>query len=366
METIAGVKEVQSFVAATNLQSKGSCGIGGMLKGISYDPRIANCVSGTALEACKLKFKGECQLPPGGFSQNACCDMSVFGSEQKEQEAYDPKERSPEELALTAAVIQAMEGQCHYGSTADGKEDAFKVVCDSLASADLCVEKLGRPAKTACSKKIQDGWVTSPCCMLSPKALQFKTKGTISRDVAAPKAGEDPVNGKGLKMVDSEEPKKERGGNKPLGVSSLSRDTLERSSGPSDIPAGRHSVPPVTSSASRVAPDTAVPKTAAPGTLAPGTVAPRTTAPGALALDTTAVPDARNMSRTSPPVADTSADPATQLLKSGCQKDPAKSTIVIKGKGLAYRCPASAMTLCQSLQHAYPAQVGECAPLLGR
>lgn len=190
IDTVPGVKDVKSFVATSNIQVKDSCGIGGMQKGLSYDPRIANCAAGAPLKGCEMKYKDGCKQMSSGYVASPCCDLSVFNAAGNEEQPYDPKDRAQDDLAAAEAVIAGSHGDCHYGKTADGKEDAFKVVCDTINAAKMCTEKLGRDALTPCSKKIKDGWVTSPCCERSAAALKADARDTVKTDIKAPGAGD--------------------------------------------------------------------------------------------------------------------------------------------------------------------------------
>lgn len=230
LETVPGVKEVKSFVAESNIKVKDSCSVGGMLKGLSYDPRIASCASGGPLTGCQAKYKGECKLLSSGYAAAACCDLSAFNSAGAQEQPYDPKDRTQDDLARTAAVVGGTGGKCHYGKTADGKDDLFKVVCDTIAAARICTEKLGRDAQTPCDKKMKDGWVMSPCCERSPEALKADAKDAAKTDVKAPGAGDV----KAGSLAPAEKPRRQTGAS---GLGTVSRTPVP-SGGLSALKAG--------------------------------------------------------------------------------------------------------------------------------
>lgn len=192
LPNIKGVKEAATFTLVMNMKNKGdACGIGGMQEGLSYDPRIVHCRA-DLVEECKKELSSSCKKGAAGFVDEPCCDVSIFQAVPEEDRPYDPAGRSEEELAMTAKAVEESHGKCHYSEGPDGKEDKFKVVCDTLKAGEMCLKTLDRPAKTPCSKKMsENGWVTSPCCERSPKALQAGVRDSDVKDgdIKAPSAG---------------------------------------------------------------------------------------------------------------------------------------------------------------------------------
>ncbi len=202
LDKIPGAKEVQAFVKTQNLQSKGSCGIGGMQKGLSFDPRIAHCVKGAALEACEKAFPSACAPSgAGGFVSAPCCDLSVFGGSVETSSArpYSTKDRSAEDLALAASAVVKSKGACVYAKgPARGEEDKFRLVCANEAALKQCVADIGRPAQTPCNKKLSsNGWVTSPCCERSMDSLTGQVDKNAGQDIKAPSGKDMGVGGLG-------------------------------------------------------------------------------------------------------------------------------------------------------------------------
>ncbi|MDP2207028.1 MAG: hypothetical protein Q8K65_12065, partial [Alphaproteobacteria bacterium] len=198
---VAGVKDVQGFVKGQNIVKSGSCATGGMLKGLSYDPRIVNCVNGVASDACKKKFPGECTPSASGFVSAPCCDISVFGSEAAgKARPYNPAERSAEDLALAAKALANAKGGCAAAQGPSGRqEDAFRLVCKTEAALKQCVKDLGRHGQTACNKKLSaNGWVTAPCCERAMESLSGRAGGTPANDMKAPKPADIKLQGGGL------------------------------------------------------------------------------------------------------------------------------------------------------------------------
>lgn len=188
LASVPGLKEAMSYTETVNAVKNGVCGIGGMHKGLSYDPRIIHCANGAPLSACEAKFGNSCKILGSGYVDKICCDIAVFSGAAEEQKPYNPEDRSNNDLALTAKVVAQSGGQCYFGKTDQQKEDKFKVICDTLSSADMCLKVIGRPAKTPCTAKMKDGWVTSPCCERSAKALQADVRTTIGSGIKTPTA----------------------------------------------------------------------------------------------------------------------------------------------------------------------------------
>ena len=186
---ISGVAEAKSFVEETNKSDADACGIGGFQEGLSYDPMIVHCRS-DVMPACKKAFSSSCKKSTAGFVTAPCCDLAVFASAKTPAEPYDPSKRSEEDLALAARAVEDSHGQCAFASGPGGDPDKFRVTCKSLASTKSCVQSIGRPAKTPCTAKLQDGYVTSPCCESSAEALTGDARESVDVNMQAPKAGD--------------------------------------------------------------------------------------------------------------------------------------------------------------------------------
>lgn len=187
LDKVPGVTEARKFVEDQNKASAGACAIGGMLEGLSYDPRIVNCRH-DILPSCVKAFSA-CGKTPVGFVPAVCCELSVFSTTPVEEAPFDPATRDPADLALTKKAVDQSQGACSFASGPGGVPDPFKVSCTTELSAKMCLDVLGRPAKTSCAQKTaKNGWVTSPCCLrdlshLTDRALEEPGRSLGSKTV---------------------------------------------------------------------------------------------------------------------------------------------------------------------------------------
>lgn len=191
LESVPGVKQTKTFVMTANISQKGICGIGGMQDSLSYDPLIVHCRS-DYLEICKKTFPANCAKDAFGFAVSPCCELSAFQGKEAQERPYDPKTRDKADLKTAKDIVGNSGGSCRYGTTQEGKEDAFKIICNTESSLKQCVEQAGRDAKTPCNKKISNtGYVTSLCCERDMKSLEngLIDQKPLQDKAGAPKAG---------------------------------------------------------------------------------------------------------------------------------------------------------------------------------
>lgn len=166
LSKINGVDAAKTFVKEQVAKAPGSCSIGGMLEGYSFDPRIISCSKKT-LPACKKKFAGACVKNSAGFVTGVCCEGYVFEGEEWQ---YDPLTRLKEHVTLAKKVLSESKGDCIAANTKNGEKDDFYIMCKSDAGVAACKQKLDRLALWSCSDKMTvSGFVSGPCCMKQVK-----------------------------------------------------------------------------------------------------------------------------------------------------------------------------------------------------
>lgn len=114
LDKVQGTQTAKNFIDLKNKQNPGSCSLGGVTEGYSFDPRIVRCSTDTQVAQCKTIFYKSCSFNAQGYATAGCCVKDPFGGWNSTtgttKESLPPRDSSTAREVLLTSKVASMFG----------------------------------------------------------------------------------------------------------------------------------------------------------------------------------------------------------------------------------------------------------------